>query len=338
MIDGQRRPLRECVLEPGGCTAFCSHSNSNMLTHPAREQVPRQGLQGDGECGRALRPREWPGPAQRREWPGPCCLLCPLLLPSAAAGGKQPRSVGACVWRLCAAWWWSIDRDPETRRRQMRAFVLVCSSARGLGTSSAYGTTATSSSLWPARLRKHPPHNAPTLSHDCARLHRLQQQTHGRIGGDGRDRLALSATISNAVALWSLSDKGAGPPFMQAAAAHAGQALLLMYTGAACLGPVPPLPRPRRGLALRRQPRSGVGGGCPLCVFIAAALKLRCVALLVAAGCALRLPLPAGLPRPHHQRGYPSCVERKPPESTRYGPGELPLLHTVRGTEEMSCM
>ena len=26
-------------LEPGGCTVFCSDSNSNMLIHPARGQV-----------------------------------------------------------------------------------------------------------------------------------------------------------------------------------------------------------------------------------------------------------------------------------------------------------
>ena len=27
------------ALAPGGCTAFRSHSNSNMMTHPARGQV-----------------------------------------------------------------------------------------------------------------------------------------------------------------------------------------------------------------------------------------------------------------------------------------------------------
>ena len=44
--DGQVLPeeallqgLQGGVLEPGGCTAFRSHSNSNMLTHPARGQV-----------------------------------------------------------------------------------------------------------------------------------------------------------------------------------------------------------------------------------------------------------------------------------------------------------
>ena len=29
----------KCVPKPGGYTAFRSHSNSNMLTHPARGQV-----------------------------------------------------------------------------------------------------------------------------------------------------------------------------------------------------------------------------------------------------------------------------------------------------------
>ena len=27
------------LLEPGGCTAFCSHSNSNVLNHPALQEV-----------------------------------------------------------------------------------------------------------------------------------------------------------------------------------------------------------------------------------------------------------------------------------------------------------
>ena len=41
----ERRPCpppHRCV-EPGGCTAFPSHSNSNMLTHPARRQARNHG-------------------------------------------------------------------------------------------------------------------------------------------------------------------------------------------------------------------------------------------------------------------------------------------------------
>ena len=36
---GHQEPVAGQLLEPGGRTAFCSHSNSNMLTHLARGQA-----------------------------------------------------------------------------------------------------------------------------------------------------------------------------------------------------------------------------------------------------------------------------------------------------------
>ena len=44
---GRMWPCGE-VLEPGGCTAFRSHSNSNMLTHSAREAVRNERGQPEG--------------------------------------------------------------------------------------------------------------------------------------------------------------------------------------------------------------------------------------------------------------------------------------------------
>ena len=44
----------KCVPKPGGYTAFRSHSNSNMLTHPARGQVRIDGFQARPERGEGL--------------------------------------------------------------------------------------------------------------------------------------------------------------------------------------------------------------------------------------------------------------------------------------------
>ena len=55
-----------CVLERSGCTAFRSHSNINMLSHPVQLQVPggggpdarlaaRPGVQSEHRCDRVTR-------------------------------------------------------------------------------------------------------------------------------------------------------------------------------------------------------------------------------------------------------------------------------------------
>ena len=76
-------PAGESV-EPGGCTAFCSHSNSNTLIHPARDSRRARALGAGG-------PR--PPPAGR--WAGCHGRWAAGALPGGAArGGVAGRRLG----------------------------------------------------------------------------------------------------------------------------------------------------------------------------------------------------------------------------------------------------
>ena len=60
--DAPREPDLRCFLGPGGCTAFCSDYNSNILTHPARDR-PVPVLQVLQEAPRLLGQRPARAPA-----------------------------------------------------------------------------------------------------------------------------------------------------------------------------------------------------------------------------------------------------------------------------------
>ena len=70
-LDAEKQRCR-CVLEPGGCTASVGHSNSNVLTHPARKQRAEGPAGGLAAAGRGRQPaRRGRGGVGRRG--GPLC-------------------------------------------------------------------------------------------------------------------------------------------------------------------------------------------------------------------------------------------------------------------------
>ena len=84
--------------EPGGCTAFCSDYNSNMLTHPARDRLHRPAVRGA-----AVRSGRWAVLTVNAAVPAATLPSCPVEVSPrwdrpAAAARPRPPGLAARGW------------------------------------------------------------------------------------------------------------------------------------------------------------------------------------------------------------------------------------------------